>query len=265
MDRKIDYDHHTKYMILQELIEKFISLSEGKLTPHEWMSWFTDHKDTVEKICGRTAFLKIKTKESFSDIRNAYIGQLGAFDWLKSMNINTTFSELYKKGWEKEFENFCKAEKQKEKQLQQEVENKFGYLKNSYPKFFRQLTKSYSHSDIIEAGVRQEFILNKEKELSIQLPEDLIIWYRNISILKLEGIEIDFQELSTETIQKKQYLILGEFWLYGDGDQLLYSLENQNIYIFAHENAPPKVIKIANSLSDFVEKKMVSYLKEYES
>jgi len=88
-------------MTQQELIEKFISLSEGKLTTHEWMNWFTDHKDTVEKICGRTAFLKIKPKESFSAIRNVYIGQLGAFDWLQSVKIDTTFSELYKKDWEK--------------------------------------------------------------------------------------------------------------------------------------------------------------------
>ncbi|MCT2407470.1 SMI1/KNR4 family protein [Chryseobacterium antibioticum] len=252
-------------MILQKLIEKFISLSEGKLIAHEWMGWFADHKNTVEKICGRTAFLKIKPKESFSGIRNLYIGQLGAFDWLQSVKINTTFSDLYKKGWEKEFEDFCKAEKQKEKKLQKEVEKKFGYLKDHYPKFFRQLTKSYGDSDIIEAGVQQEFIHNIEKELSMKLPEDLTTWYQNVSILKLEGIEIDFQELSTETIQKKQYLVLGEFWLYGDGDQLLYSLENQSIYIFAHEHSPPKVIKIANSLSDFVEKKIVTYLKEYES
>lgn len=252
-------------MMLQDLIEKFLSLSEGKLTAQEWMDWFDDHKETVEKICGRTSFLKIKTKESFSDIRNAYIGQLGAFDWLKSVNINTTFSERYKKGWEKEFDDFCKAEKQKEKQLQKEVENKFGYLKDSYPKFFRQLTHSYSSSDIIETGITKDLIHSKEKELSIQLPEDLIAWYHNVSILKLEGIEIDFQELSTETIQKKQYLVLGEFWLYGDGDQLLYSLENQTIYSFAHEHSPPKIIKIANSLSDFIEKKLVTYLKEYES
>lgn len=252
-------------MMLQDLIEKFISLAEGKLTPQEWVAWFTAHKGTIEKICGRTAFLKIKNKESFSESRNAYIGQLGACEWLNSMNVNTTLSDRYKKGWEKEFDDFCKAEKQKEKQLQKEVENKFGYLKDRYPKFFRQLTYSYSSSDIIETGVTKDLIHSKEKELSIQLPEDLIAWYHNVSILKLEGIEIDFQELSMEMIQKKQYLVLGEFWLYGDGDQLLYSLENQNIYSFAHEHSPPKIIKIANSLSDFIEKKLVTYLKEYES
>lgn len=252
-------------MMLQDLIEKFISLAEGKLTPQEWVAWFTAYKGTVEKICGRTAFLKIKNKESFSESRNAYIGQLGAFEWLNSMNVNTTLSDRYKKGWEKEFDDFCKAEKQKEKQLQKEVENKFSYLKDRYPKFFRQLTYSYSNSDIIETGVTKDLIHSKEKELSIQLPEDLIAWYHNVSILKLEGIEIDFQELRMEMIQKKQYLVLGEFWLYGDGDQLLYSLENQNLYTFAHEYRPPKVIKIANSLSDLIEKKIVSYLKGYES
>lgn len=251
-------------MTQQEIIEKFTDLSEGKLMGQEWISWFITHKDTVEKICGRTTFLKVKPKESFSDVRNLYIGQLAAFDWLQSKEINISFSDLYKKGWEKEFDDFCKAEKQKEKLLQKEVENKFGYLKNTYPKFFRQLTKSYSNSDVIETGEKQETIQSKEKELSIQLPEDLVTWYRNISILRLEGIDIDFKELSVETIQKKQYLILGEFWLHGDGDQLLYNLENHCICIFAHEQKPPKVIKIANSLFDFVEKKMVTYLKEYE-
>lgn len=252
-------------MTQQELIDKFTNLSEGKLVAEEWINWFTTHKDSVEKICGRTAFLKVKPKDSFSGIRNLYIGQLAAFDWLTSKEIKVSLSDLYKKGWEKEFDDFCKAEKQKEKLLQKEVENKFGYLKDTYPKFFKQLTKSYSNSDVIEAGEKQEAIQNTEKELSIQLPEDLATWYQNVSILRLEGIDIDFKELTIETIQKKQYLILGEFWLYGDGDQLLYNLENKSIYIFAHENQPPKAIKIANSFTDFVEKKIVTYLKEYES
>lgn len=251
-------------MIQQEIIEKFTSLSEGKLIAEEWISWFTKHKDSIEKICGRTTFLKVKPKESFSDVRNLYIGQLAAFDWLTSKEITVFLSDFYKKGWEKEFDDFCKAEQQKEKQLQKEVENKFGYLKNIYPKFFRQLTKSYSNSDVIEKGEEQEAIQSKEKDLSIQLPEDLVTWYQNVSTLRLEGIDIDFKELTIETIQKKQYLTLGEFWLYGDGDQLLYNLENNNIYIFAHENRPPKAIKIANSFSDFIEKKVVTYLKEYE-
>lgn len=251
-------------MTQQEIIEKFTSLSQGKLVAEEWIGWFAKYKDNIEKICGRTTFLKVKPKESFSDIRNLYIGQLAAFDWLASKEITVDLSDLYKKGWEKEFDDFCKAEKQKEKQLQKEVENKFGYLKNIYPKFFRQLTKSYSNSDVIEKGQEHEVIQSKEKELSIQLPEDLVTWYQNVSTLQLEGIDIDFKELTIETIQKKQYLTLGEFWLYGDGDQLLYNLENHNIYIFAHENQPPKTIKIANSFTDFIEKKMVTYLKEYE-
>lgn len=251
-------------MTQQELIDKFTNLSEGKLVAEEWINWFTTHKDSVEKICGRTAFLKVKPKDSFSGIRNLYIGQLAAFDWLTSKEIKVSLSDLYKKGWEKEFDDFCKAEKQKEKLLQKEVENKFGYLKDTYPKFFKQLTKSYSNSDVIEAGEKQEAIQNTEKELSIQLPDDLSTWYQNVSILRLEGIDIDFKELTIETIQKKQYLILGEFWLYGDGDQLLYNLENKSIYIFAHENQPPKAIKIANSFIEFMEKKMVTYLREYE-
>ncbi|RQO36674.1 hypothetical protein DBR39_16475 [Chryseobacterium sp. KBW03] len=113
-------------------------------------------------------------------------------------------------------------------------------------------------------GVQPDMIKAKEKELSIQLTDELSIFFQNISKLILEGVEINFTELADETIQKKQYLTLGEFWLYGDGDQLLYNLENHHIYIFAHENQPPKAIKVANSFTDFIEKKLVTYLKEYE-
>ncbi|UKB83392.1 SMI1/KNR4 family protein [Chryseobacterium sp. MEBOG06] len=251
-------------MIQEEIIKKFIDLSEGKLNAKEWMGWFSNHKDDVERICGRRAFLGIKPKESFSGIRNLYISQLGAFDWLKSKNINTNLSDLYKEGWEKEFNDFCKQEKQKEKQLQKAVEDKFGHLKKVYPRFFKQLTKSYSSSDTIIKGVKAEEIRKKEKKFSLLFPDDLVTFYQNISKLHLEGIMIDFMELSYETIQKKNYLFLGEFWVYGDGDQLYYNIENQSIYAFAHENHAPKMIKIANSFNDLMEKKIVAYLKEYE-
>ncbi|MBV8328033.1 SMI1/KNR4 family protein [Chryseobacterium sp.] len=252
-------------MIRQTIISRLSELTEGRLTAEEWAGWFRDHTDQLEKICGRLAFLKIKPKDSFSGIRNLYIGQLGAFEWLESQKINVHFSDLYQKRWEKEFADFCKAEKEKEQWLRKIVENKFEYLKNVYPKFFRQLTKSYSDSDIIEAGISSKDIQHKEKELSIQLPADLILFYKNISKLKLEGIEIDFSDLSHQIVQKVPYLILGEFWMYGDGDQLLYHWESQHVYIFAHDHQPPKVIEIADSITDLVEKKMVAYLKNYET
>lgn len=252
-------------MTLEEITEQLIRLSEGKLSAEEWLHWFTQHKESVGKICGRRAFLGMKPRDSFSDIRNLYIGQLAAFDWLQLQKVNTNLSDLYKKGWEKEFNDFCKAEKEKERQLQKTVESQFGHLKDIYPRFLKQLTKSYSTSDHIEKGADPQRIQNKEKELSIQLPEDLILFYQNISRLELEGLTIDLEELDIEIIQNKTYLVLGEFWIHGDGDQLLYHWESQKMYILAHEHQPPKLIKIANSLSDLVEKKWVSYLKEYEN
>ncbi|MFZ4930410.1 hypothetical protein [Chryseobacterium sp. Mn2064] len=251
-------------MTQEEIIKQFTNLSEGKLTGPEWLSWFNDYTDDIEKLCGRRAFLAVKPKESLSDIRNLYIGQLGAFEWLQSKKVETYLSDLYKKGWEQEFEEFCRQEKQKEKELQKTVEEKFGYLKTVYPKFFKQLTRSYSNSDHIEKGVEGETIKKKEQDLSITFSDEIIIFYQSISKLQMEGIAIDFAELSTETIQNKNYLFMGEFWLHGDGDHVLYNTENQNVYVLAHENNPPKMIKISNSLHDLVEKKIVTYLKENE-
>ncbi|MBO9692171.1 hypothetical protein [Chryseobacterium sp.] len=247
----------------QEIINIFADLSEGKLNAEEWIEWFKIYTEDIEKICGRRTFLSIKPKDSFSGVRNLYIGQLGAYDWLISQKADAQWSDRYKKGWEKEFSDFCKQEKQKEEHLRKTVENKFGHLKTIYPKFLKQLTKCYSDSDCIKNGVKTEAIHNKEKELSLQFPEELSVFYQNISTLKFEGLEINFEELSYEMIEDQPYLLIGEFWLYGDGDQLFYNPENQNVYIFAHENIP-KMIKISSSWYDFVEKKTVNYLKEYE-
>ncbi|MDN5476066.1 hypothetical protein [Chryseobacterium carnipullorum] len=57
-------------MMLQDLIEKFISLAEGKLTPHEWVAWFTAHKETVEKNSQFIIrFHRQKTGDLFKRIR----------------------------------------------------------------------------------------------------------------------------------------------------------------------------------------------------
>ena len=247
------------------IIQKFIDLSEGRLAAREWVNWFDQNHKIIEPICGRTTFLKMKPKESFSDTRNAYMGQTVVCDWLKSKNISAVLSNTYKEGWEKEFKDFQNAEKQKEKQLQKNIENKFGYLKSVYPKFFNQLTKSYSNSDIIAPGKELSIIKHKEQELSVKLPQDLATFYDNISKLVFEGISIDFEELEIEIIDQDQYLALGEFWIYGDGDKLLYNLENRAISILAHEYRSPKTIKVADTMTELVEKIFVQYLKEYEN
>ncbi|MCG7657341.1 hypothetical protein [Wielerella bovis] len=76
--------------------------------------------------------MKIKPKESFSNKSNAYFGQMAAFEWLQTKNIGVSLSDIYKNEYEKEFDDFCKAQAQKEQELKQAVVSKFGYLKAIY-------------------------------------------------------------------------------------------------------------------------------------
>ena len=46
-------------------------------------------------------------------------------------------------------------------------------------------------------------------------------------------------------------------------EQLIASEKYQQILCFAHEYAKPKVIKQADTITEFVEKKLVTYLKNY--
>lgn len=252
-------------MTEETIVKKLIELSEGKLSAQNWIIWFLENSNIIEKTCGRTVFLKMKTKESFSDNRNAYIGQSAVIDWLKTKNIYPEISNRYKNDWEKEFEDFCKSERTKEQNLKENVEFKFGYLKESYPKLFRQLQKSFSQTDLIGQGLELNIIEAKERELKINFSEDLKNFYLNISKFEFEGLNIDFTDLELEIINNQQYVTLGEYWKYGDGDRLLYHPKNQNVLVFAHEFRPPKIFTLAKTFKEFIEKEVVKHLKETES
>lgn len=246
----------------QKVIEKFIELSEGRLSAADWKKWVSENMHTIEKVCGRTSFLKIKTKDTFSESQNIYHGQIAASNWLKLKDIKTSLSDIYKKNYEKEFDDYCKAQDEKRKELKKSVETKFGYLKGIYPKLLRQLTKSYDEFTKIEGGKSIDEIETKEKELSFKFPEELKVFFNHISVFKFEGIEINFNYLDKQLLDKKEFLILGEFWKYGDGDKLLYDIDNHDVFVFAHEYSPTKIIKQAQTITEFVEKILVRHLAE---
>lgn len=246
----------------KNIIDTFINLTECKLTEAEWLNWFDNNKALIETTCGRTAFLKIKPKESFSDSRNTCIGQVAVFEWLKTKNINVTLGDTYKKAYLKEVDEVYKQQKQKDKERQKQVKENFGYLENFYPKFFKQLQKSLDTSNTIGKGKSQLEISEKEQNLSITFSADLKTFFLNISKLKLEGIEIEFGNISLDTFNNKQFLVLGEFWCYGDGDKLLYDLTTANIFSFAHEYRPPEIIELSKTMTELLEKTFTKYLKQ---
>lgn len=250
----------------KDIITTLISLCEGKLTAEEWKNWFFQHMQDIEKICGRRYFLKIKPHQSFSDIRNVYYGQMAVAEWLKTKNVNFSLSDIYQKTEKKEFDGFCRVEKEKRKESKNVFEIKCADLKEIYPNFFRQLGKSFDPDTTkIEKGKNIAEIQAKEKELSVKFSDELKTFFSHIGAFEFEAVQINFDELDKECFEQKEYLILGEFWHYVDGNKLLYSIENKEISVFGCECRPLKIIKVAETLTEFVEKIMVKHLKEYEN
>ena len=132
-----------------------------------------------------------------------------------------------------------------------------------YPKLTKQVLKDFDEYNVVTAGIPLAEITQKSQDLGIALSEELTLFFQHIGELKLEGVEIRFTDLYTDVFNGKDYLVLGEFWKYGDGDKLLYAPDTQQILCFAHEYAKPKVIKQADTMTEFVEKKLVAYLKNY--
>lgn len=248
----------------ENLTDTFINLAECRLTETEWLNWFSQNKEFVEKICGRTTFLKIKPKENLSDIGNAYSGQAAAVDWLKKKNIAVVIGDTYQKAYQHEFSEFCKREKEKDKERQKQVSANFGYLEDLYPKFFKQLQKSFDTSNTIEKGKPQSEVFRKEQALSLTFSTELNTFFLNISKLVFEGITIDFDDIYVENFDNKDFLVLGEFWLHGDGDLLLYDLTTTNFFSYAHEYSPPKIIALSKTMTELLEKNVTKYLKSYD-
>ena len=132
-----------------------------------------------------------------------------------------------------------------------------------YPKLTKQVLKDFDEYNVVTAGISLVEITQKSQELGVAFSEKLNLFFQHIGELRLEGVEIRFTDLYTDAFNGKDYLVLGEFWKYGDGDKLLYAPDTQEIFCFAHEYAKPKVIKQADTMTEFVEKKLVTYLKNY--
>ena len=132
-----------------------------------------------------------------------------------------------------------------------------------YPKLTKQILKDFDEYNVVTAGIPLAEITQKSQDLGVTFSEELTLFFQHIGELRLEGVEIRFTDLYTDVFNGKDYLVLGEFWKYGDGDKLLYAPDTQQIFCFAHEYAKPKVIKQADTMTEFVEKKLVAYLKNY--
>ncbi|ASY30702.1 SMI1/KNR4 family protein [Taylorella equigenitalis] len=247
----------------QEVIDTFTKLVEGKLSTEQWKIWVSENAGCIEDICGRTSYLKLKPSKSFSDARNIYYGQIAVSNWLKSKNVEFSWSDRYKLNYEKESDSFRNKLSAKRNKFIQNITNNFSYLNQTYPKLFNQISGSFDEDSRIEVGKSLRDILSKEKELSTNFPEDLKEFFKNISLLEFESVNIDFDNLDTFTYENREYIVLGEFGLYADGDKILYDSDNNRVSIFAHEFNPPQVKKQAKNMKEFVEKVLVKFLKEY--
>ncbi|MBF1126462.1 MAG: hypothetical protein HXL66_05700, partial [Capnocytophaga sp.] len=86
-----------------------------------------------------------------------------------------------------------------------------------YPKLTKQVLKDFDEYNVVTAGIPLAEITQKSQDLGIALSEELTLFFQHIGELRLEGVEIRFTDLYTDVFNGKDYLVLGEFWKYGDG------------------------------------------------
>ena len=118
-----------------------------------------------------------------------------------------------------------------------------------YPKLTKQVLKDFDEYNVVTAGIPLAEITQKSQDLGIALSEELTLFFQHIGELRLEGVEIRFTDLYTDVFNGKEYLVLGEFWKYGDGDKLLYAPDTQQIFSFANQYAKQKVIKQSDTMT----------------
>ncbi|MCP2041087.1 hypothetical protein L1281_001681 [Neisseria sp. HSC-16F19] len=235
----------------------FTALCEGRLDAEEWLAWFAEHQAELEQTLNRRRYLGIKPMSHCSANRNAAAAQADAQKYLAGLGIEVALSDIYEQAWEREFAAWCAEQRREEKARQAAMKEAYGYVAGVYPKLFKALLKA---TDVtIRPGADEAEIARAEDGLGVALPEDIRRFFRLMGGLRLEGVMLDIAELGLENFLGRDYVVLGEFWKYGDGDALLYDPAKAGIYVYAH--GYPKVIREAADMDAFAEKRLAAYVR----
>ncbi len=109
----------------------------------------------------------------------------------------------------------------------------------------------YDIPPVPERGASEEELQHLDARLGTRLPAEYRTFLRHWRYLIIDeglqiwgfghkGVTIGSQWRSTEYRSGYEYLIVGDYWNYADGDQLMFDMNDRghSVYVYLHEDGP---------------------------
>ena len=239
-------------------------LAEGRTEPDAWLAWWAAHADEVEAACPRGWFLKLKPKQVEQGAHGAtHFSQQGAFDVLGKLNVAFVRSDRYLKAWQRELQQVIAAEKTKREARGEQFEPVFAALAKPFPKIARFLKTRVGDIDRLDGPASEQEVTTVEQSLGAPLPEVYRSFLRCTKRLSIDGLALGLEEISRDVVvvdqqPQKKTIRIGEYWLEGDGDQVLLAYNvnpatDPPVYYYAHAARTNTAREIAPSVSAWIE------------
>ena len=245
----------------KDLFNKLVLLAKGEIPADKWVSWSLENLDRLKKELPPRWFLRIKPKNSQGNNGATLISQNSCLEYLNSIGFDIKKSGIgYESLWRKDLDLVQQGVKDEDEVFRRNFEINFKYILSFYPKLFSILRKCLLANDVVKAGVKENDILETQSKLGIYLGNDLCTFFKNISVIKIEGFSIDFNKLSKCTYSGQNYLFLGDYWLDNDGDELLINLEIGSIHY--RNIGSNSIVFLSPSFISFIENEAVAFIND---
>ncbi len=245
---------------MDEIDAKLEELGYGKLTPKQWFDWWEKNEPIVQQRTTPEIFAHIKPNPSYTPFQATAYSQGGVQRYFKQQNIEIPDNETYTKGWQREWSKRA-AEERKQREGERDIfKQNFASLEAEYPNLFNTLVKKYFAFDVLKPGLDDAAINKLEQKLGFIFQPGLRKLIHHISVMDADGFSINVNNWFTDNGGSE--LILGDFWLKADGDNLLMKKNDPTVYYYAHEEKG-KLKAVAENCTEFCEKYLPKVLKSF--
>jgi hypothetical protein len=240
-------------------------LAEGRTEPDAWLAWWAAHADEVEAVCPRGWFLKLKPKQVEQGASGAtHFSQLGACEVLEKLKVPFERSDRYARARQEDFQRFLAAEEATKKARAHQFEPIFDALAKFFPKFARFLKNRARDIDRLEEPASPQEIAEVEQALGAPLPQAYTRLLQCTRALSLDGLYMGLDQVhrhlavAGKPSQGAETICIGEYWLEGDGDQVLvaynpHPMPDPPVYYYAHGAGTTTARRLAASVTKWIE------------
>lgn len=229
-----------------------VALAEGRTEPDEWLLWWAENADAVAAVCPRGWLLRLTPRgggEPDSPLwteRALATSQDGACYVLDKLGVAVDRSSRYTEAYDAEYARWERARRAEARRRAAEHKPIIDGLAEDFPKLARFLRRNPGEIESMLPGASEADLAEETRLVGAPLPAA----YRGFLSRTRELVLGDTVRLTrdhpfvhtsrTVALPTEGMLCFGEYWLEGDGDQVLFDLrdgtpDDPPVLYYAHD------------------------------